>query len=270
MSEHSLSEWVETSPEQVCAFRLLLGERGEMNTLGIGALIEGMDRKFPRYSVTVSPDLVEAAEEISAMADAGGYGTEHATLGVIAVGEDGRQVTSWQRTIPLSYEGEETHDPTAAMAEALIRAMGEVRRCLRVVTDGHVEAQERHDDAIARMIEAQTEHADTAAELELVTTLSEIPDAQNPGDPMEEAAAAVMEQVAASLVGRPQQTLSPAEAKHLLMTQPGMLQALVADPEIVGVVMNAMKPEPVDELVTTGLVDETSEPPTPAPVVDEP
>jgi hypothetical protein len=97
--------------------------------------------------------------------------------------------------------------------------------------------QERHDDSLERMMETREDLAETAAELELVSTIAELEE-EPVADPLELATANMLEQVAGAMLGA--RTLSPAQAKKLLTESPELLAQLVADPEVVGLFVGAL------------------------------
>ena len=267
MPEHTLTEWIETSPDTVTAFRILLGERGDTSTVGIVALDESMDRRFPRNSCQLADDYIQSAELVVAMADAAGWKTEHPTLRVIAVDDQAKPVTSWQRTHALRFDEEQGIDPVAAMAGEVIRGAAETRRVVDVLCRTLADMEERHGMAIESMIHSRMEQAETEAELELVTTLAEM-DEGDEGDPLEVATAAMLEQVAGAMIGK-RSTLTPADAKRLLTESPGLLHQLAADQEVVGLFLGALQAPPpgpdglADDLAAEGLADDlaASEPP---------
>jgi len=238
MPLNTLSEWIETSPETVFGFRLLLGERGETHTIGIVLLDESVESRFPRYSCLLADNLMHAAELVESMADSAGWKSEHPTLRVIAVDGSAKPITSWQRTSALHVEDGQGPDPVSAMADALIRGFAEVRRSLKVVVDGSVEMQERHDAALASFLESREELADTRAELDLVTAVAEMEE-EGGSDPLEVATANMLDHVVGAMAnGRP--TLTARQAKQLLAESPDLLRKLAEDPEVVGMFVGAL------------------------------
>ncbi len=242
MPENTLTEWIETSPDTVAAFRILLGERGDTSTVGIVALDESMDRRFPRYACQLADDYIQAAELVASLAEAAGWQTEHPTLRVIAVDDQAKPVTSWQRTHALRFDEEQGIDPVTAMAGEVIRGAAETRRVVSVLCQTLENMEERHGMAIESMIHSRMEQAETEAELELVTTLAEM-DEDDEGDPLEVATAHMLEQVAGAMMGK-RTTLTPAEAKRLLTESPGLLRELAADQEVVGLFLGALQTPP--------------------------
>jgi len=237
MGQGTLAEWVESSPEQVVAFRIYLGERGETSTVGVVLLDDTLESRFPRYSCTLCDTLIEAAELVEGIAESAGWRTEYPLLRVVALDSAAKHASSWQRSSIVRIEEEERGDPIMALAGELIRMAAETRRCLKVVTDGSVAMQERHDESIERMMETREDLAETAAELELVSTIAELE--EEPGsDPLELATANMLEQVSSAMLGA--RTLSPAQAKRLLSESPDLLAHLVADPEVVGLFVGAL------------------------------
>jgi hypothetical protein len=232
-----LAEWVESSPEQVVAFRVYLGERGETSTVGVVLLDDTLEARFPRYSCTLCETLIEAAELVEGIAESAGWRTEYPLLRVVALDSSAKHASSWQRSSIVRIEEDEREEPVSAMAGELIRMCAEVRRSLQVVTDGAVAMQERHDESLERMMETREDLAETAAELELVSTIAELEE-EPVADPLELATANMLEQVAASMLGA--RTLSPAQAKRLLSESPELLAHLVADPEVVGLFVGAL------------------------------
>ena len=237
MGQGTLTEWVESSPEQVVAFRIYLGERGETSTVGVVLLDDTLEARFPRYSCTLCETLIEAAELVESIADAAGWRTEYPLLRVVALDSSAKHASSWQRSTILRVDEEVREEPVSAMAGELIRMCAEVRRSLQVVTDGSVAMQERHDASLERMMETREDLAETAAELELVSTIAELEE-QPEADPLEQATANMLEQVAGAMLGA--RTLSPAQAKQLLSESPELLLDLVSDPEVVGLFVGAL------------------------------
>lgn len=266
MPLNTLSEWVETSPETVFGFRLLLGERGETHTIGIVLVDESVESRFPRYSCVLADNLMHAAELVESMADAAGWKSEHPTLRVIAVDGSAKPITSWQRTSALHMEEGQGPDPVAAMADALIRGFAEVRRSLKVVVDGSVEMQERHDAALSSFLDSREELADTRAELDLVTAVAEMEE-EGGSDPLEVATANMLDHVVGAMAnGRA--TLTPRQAKRLLAESPDLLRTLAEDPEVVGMFVGALGGAP--EEPPTDAPEEPAAPEVEAPDTEDP